>query len=572
MDSSTLSDLSKLLSDGLHKSDVVVLLATKGVLTRPWCLLELLEAAQHRIPVVHLQLAKGGFSFEEAYYLLDHFEEEMEFLNPTGLAFLRQRLGEDLTAMTSALTRLFMLNQSEAIVFDSHASNHAMVATMKDVVEKMAQVSGRTIQWVGRPVQKHKPCKHGKAHKMGGFKVGSLVDSSKSRYVEAEDSPVSSPASQRNSHTHASKRTDCAIIISCASGDPARMDARVLCAELSAHIGRTCLVSETGNMASSIRSSKLLVILLTKHLLGDPRVLFEIYTALQNEVPIVPVAITGAGYDYDTASHFFSHLEAELPTDSASYLLQRMGGDATLRTLGQKLYHRLTSLIACSWSPQSSKNQLEAVVEEIIERMNAQEFMNRGRVLRSRSWQNYMRHSDNFDSNHKRSNGSAEDTSMSEVHAPESADSSRRSASPDGTNITPPSRVRSAILGARSVTPPLGGRSANPGSRSVTPSRWRSAIQGARSVTPPLRGTCASPGARSPFAGRISSAPAPGSRNGSPTSWIRSSTRSPCGFRVAVISRTAAERRSARFKPKKVFSSRAKLDVSLDQDGDSSGL
>ena len=37
---------------GVHKSDVLVVLATKGVLTRPWCLLEMWEAALHEIPIV----------------------------------------------------------------------------------------------------------------------------------------------------------------------------------------------------------------------------------------------------------------------------------------------------------------------------------------------------------------------------------------------------------------------------------------------------------------------------------------------------------------------------------------
>ena len=36
-DSSTLADLRTLFTAGIHLSDTVVLVATKGVLTRPWC-------------------------------------------------------------------------------------------------------------------------------------------------------------------------------------------------------------------------------------------------------------------------------------------------------------------------------------------------------------------------------------------------------------------------------------------------------------------------------------------------------------------------------------------------------
>jgi hypothetical protein len=35
IDSSALSDLRKLIAEGVHKSDTVLLLATKGVLSRP---------------------------------------------------------------------------------------------------------------------------------------------------------------------------------------------------------------------------------------------------------------------------------------------------------------------------------------------------------------------------------------------------------------------------------------------------------------------------------------------------------------------------------------------------------
>ena len=58
LDSSSLSDLRNLITDGVHKSDTLVLLATKGVLTRPWCLLELLETARKGIPVVLVQVGQ----------------------------------------------------------------------------------------------------------------------------------------------------------------------------------------------------------------------------------------------------------------------------------------------------------------------------------------------------------------------------------------------------------------------------------------------------------------------------------------------------------------------------------
>ena len=37
LDSTDLVDLRTLFNEGVHKTDVLVVLATKGVLTRPWC-------------------------------------------------------------------------------------------------------------------------------------------------------------------------------------------------------------------------------------------------------------------------------------------------------------------------------------------------------------------------------------------------------------------------------------------------------------------------------------------------------------------------------------------------------
>ena len=52
LDSDDLSDLRLLLSDHVHNSDVMILFQTKGVLTRPYCLLELYQALQSQVPIV----------------------------------------------------------------------------------------------------------------------------------------------------------------------------------------------------------------------------------------------------------------------------------------------------------------------------------------------------------------------------------------------------------------------------------------------------------------------------------------------------------------------------------------
>ena len=56
LDSDDLSDLRDLLT-AVQESDAMVLLYTKGVLQRPWCLLELQAAVNHNVPIVLLKVA-----------------------------------------------------------------------------------------------------------------------------------------------------------------------------------------------------------------------------------------------------------------------------------------------------------------------------------------------------------------------------------------------------------------------------------------------------------------------------------------------------------------------------------
>ena len=67
---------------GVHKSDVVVILATESVLTRPWCLMEMWEAAVTRVPIVLFPVVNGGWSLEDARTLLSDLMGQMHGRNP----------------------------------------------------------------------------------------------------------------------------------------------------------------------------------------------------------------------------------------------------------------------------------------------------------------------------------------------------------------------------------------------------------------------------------------------------------------------------------------------------------
>ena len=87
LDSQDLSSLHQLFTHGLLWSDTLVLLATQHVLTRPWCLLEVHEAAISNVPIIVMSIHGRGFDFDEAIASVNALETTLE---PAALAEVRK--------------------------------------------------------------------------------------------------------------------------------------------------------------------------------------------------------------------------------------------------------------------------------------------------------------------------------------------------------------------------------------------------------------------------------------------------------------------------------------------------
>jgi hypothetical protein len=148
-DSSVLNDLRELISEGLSKSETLLLLATRGVLTRPWCLIELFEAARKGKAIIVLQISNGGFAFSEAMRFLANLEEEMNLVNRGGLDMLHEHIGPDLSQLKETCSQALQASKRSSIVFDTHAGDSVTVASMKEIIEQMARATNRNIEWKG---------------------------------------------------------------------------------------------------------------------------------------------------------------------------------------------------------------------------------------------------------------------------------------------------------------------------------------------------------------------------------------------------------------------------------------
>ena len=90
LDSDDLSDLRK-LCEQVVQSDVLILLLTKDVLTRPWCLIELYHAITNGVPIVTVNVAGAfPFDFADARTFFADFESQLELRNPGAGDTIRQ--------------------------------------------------------------------------------------------------------------------------------------------------------------------------------------------------------------------------------------------------------------------------------------------------------------------------------------------------------------------------------------------------------------------------------------------------------------------------------------------------
>jgi hypothetical protein len=88
LDSDDLEDLRSLLQH-VKNSRVIVLLQSKGVLTRPWVILELYTAITQGVPVVALNVQNAfRYDYGMALDFLCHFDREIELANPGAASML----------------------------------------------------------------------------------------------------------------------------------------------------------------------------------------------------------------------------------------------------------------------------------------------------------------------------------------------------------------------------------------------------------------------------------------------------------------------------------------------------
>ena len=91
LDSDDLRDLTQ-LQQHVRDSDVLVLLQSANVLSRPYCVLELVTAIEAGVPVLGVTLSSSGYIFSEATALLTHLDEQVRIARPFALPYIHFRV------------------------------------------------------------------------------------------------------------------------------------------------------------------------------------------------------------------------------------------------------------------------------------------------------------------------------------------------------------------------------------------------------------------------------------------------------------------------------------------------
>ena len=266
-----------------------MLLGTPGVLTRPWCLVEIVSAHARGIPVVLLQIARRELDLDDAARLIDDLETELDRRNPNAFAELMRRLPQvSLSAhLKEALRTALKLDERRGNTAASARScstrtDNALIADATDLVDAMA--SARPLR-VGR--REDEVDEEGK-----GVEVAARANAEASA---SGSEPATTPSSSATTATRPGRAA--------ATAETHRSDR-------PAGVPRRHRRRRHRSYRHRGRRPPSSLLLQTKGILHRPFV--EILEAVRLGIPIVPIAIEGCGYDFDAARAFCEASPTEL--------------------------------------------------------------------------------------------------------------------------------------------------------------------------------------------------------------------------------------------------------------------
>lgn len=284
LDSDNLFDLRELLHS-VAQSDAIVLLYTAGVLSRPWCLLELQAAAKSNTPLILVRVAN---SFEadpsEIRTILDELPTFVDKHNPNAVATLAENK-TDVHAIATDIRDIFTAAAEHPLTYDPHQSATVMQAQMQSLAAALvSKACPENNDLLPDLTPGDEDCWHG-LHKRSSV------------YIMHEDgSAIVSEQAYGVKHWLIC-RTALSNEQVVTQGDMQDDSDRDLndCAE------HDCRPIATG--------VDCVILLQTSQVLQQPRTLARLYTAIKNNVPVVPVVLQPADNTYGDLTYSFERVK-----------------------------------------------------------------------------------------------------------------------------------------------------------------------------------------------------------------------------------------------------------------------
>jgi len=389
---------------GVHKSDVLVILATKGVLTRPWCLLEMWEAALNEIPIVLFPVVGGDWTQDDACTLLSDLMGQMQSRNQWCMAEVMAHVGtqgvtdvrevEDvLLAHIGLVSSLERPGRPASVDLDQRLCARLkkdvadlaswLPAHNKEVEQRLSVISwqpwgsdnqiiasvqtlvGECALALGRAQPEWKDTWESGARNSGASDTPSIREELSTHLGQGLLGCLCWPG---QAPSDAGGR----LLIICAShecGGPARLIQRRLKDELQCEvvIGSNAVNTWRGEVDLATRG---VVLMQTQSVLRDPVRLLQLFEAVRQRHPLVCVNVVGGGYDFAQVKPLLLSLSNELPLGAMATLRAELAANGNgVGQLGSTISDAVSNAISVFFNPAASDVVMEAAIKDIVDKL-----------------------------------------------------------------------------------------------------------------------------------------------------------------------------------------------------------
>jgi len=381
LDSSTLADLRELFRSGVGRSEVLLLLLSKGVLARPWCLLEIREAVCLQKPIVLLEL-KGpshSFNFDAAFALMNDLESS---LPPRAVGELRAHLkGEPLSELQDTVRNALEIGHTAGVLhFNINGTTNQLEAELVGLVERLAAATGRAVAWKGgslfvdkrslgqRQRVNDRPTIKARMHDKNARRA--RTSSAEKRESERSKMKKTSDGSCRSSRLSSSARCGMYIIH---EPDAERHALRLQegmarTSDEPCHIEVPSSPKELGHCLECVAQCTSVLLLQTHSVLTQPWALLAVYRAALANVSVVCVVVDESGYDFGRATLHLEHLCERLGAcafEQISCELSLWDPPKDMEALQSELACLIPKTISVTYNPNGTEHELMATVRDV---------------------------------------------------------------------------------------------------------------------------------------------------------------------------------------------------------------